>query len=372
VSASLQGLEFVVWDTRTGKVLHRKPRSPDAVLFGADPSPDGKGLARSVTGIWLEGRPRLEVGPFYSTVVVTDHRTGREWKMAPLPWTVYSGGARFSRDGSRLVLEGHFDDNWKQDSVCVWDMVTGRRLLNWPRAAGLTGPACLSADGRSLLVGDGAGRLALLEVATGGERAIYRHDDVILSAAFHPDGTRAVASSPEAPVYVWDLLGAPGKWDPAKGDAVWADLGAADARVAFGAVRKLRANPGPAIAFLKDRVKVPSVPPVEAVAGWLKGLDSSVFAERQKAQKALVAAADLIRPRLEAARKAASVETGRRLEKVLNSLQEPTPERLRLIRACEVLEGIGTPAAREVLRAWAAGPNEARLTAEATGSLVRR
>jgi RNA polymerase sigma factor (sigma-70 family) len=372
VSASLQGVEFVVWDAKTGEVLHRRKRAPDRVLLGADPTPDGKGLARSVSGIWREDARGPGLGPSYSAVVVTDHRTGREWKMEPVPWSVYSGGGRFSPDGSRLVLQGHLDGNWRQDSLSVWDVATGKRLLTRTRPGGRLAGVRLSADGRTLLVGDSEGRLALVELATGGERAAHRHGGMILSAAFHPDGTRAVASSPEAPVYVWDLLGAPGRWDPAKGDAVWADLAAADAKVAFAAVRKLRASPGPAVAFLKARVKLPTVPSAEAVAGWLKGLDSPVFAQRQKAQQALTEVAELIRPRLEAARKGAPVETARRLEQVLSSTQGPTPERLRQVRACEVLEGIGTPEALALLRAWAAGPEGARLTAEAKGSLARR
>jgi hypothetical protein len=285
---------------------------------------------------------------------------------------VYSGGARFSPDGSKLVLQGRFDGSWKEHSVSVWDVRTGKRLLNRVRRDGRLASVCLSADGRSLLAGDGSGRLVLLEVATGGERGTYRHGGMVLSAAFHPDGTRAVASSPEAPVYVWDLLDQPGRWDRAKADAVWADLGSDDAKAAFAAVRKLRANPGQAVAFLRDRVKPAAVPSEEAVKGWLKGLESPVFAVRQQAQQALTAVADLILPRLEAARKATSAETSRRLEQVLNSTQTPTPERLRQLRACEVLEGIGTAEAVAVLRTWAAGPEGGWLTVEATMSMARR
>jgi hypothetical protein len=194
----------------------------------------------------------------------------------------------------------------------------------------------------------------------------------LVSAAFHPDGTRAVASSPEAPVYVWDLLGEPGRWEPAKGDAVWDDLASADAKGAFAAMRKLRANPGPAVAFLKGRVKVPSLPSEKALAGWFRELDSPRFATRQQAQKALAAVADLIRPQLEAARKTAFAETSRRLDQVLNAAEGLTPERLQQVRACEVLEGMGTPEALNVLRVWAGGPQGARLTVEASQSLARR
>ena len=69
----------------------------------------------------------------------------------------------------------------------------------------------------------------------------------------------------------------------------------------------------------------------------------------------------MVRPRLEAARKIASEEAGRRLDQVLKSIDEPTPQRLRQIRACEVLEGIAAPDAVRILRAWAAGPPGARL-----------
>jgi hypothetical protein len=48
-----------------------------------------------------------------------------------------------------------------------------------------------------------------------------------------------------------------------------------------------------------------------------------------------------------------------------------TPDRRRAIRACEVLEGIGTPAARELLAAWAKGTPGATLTREAAESLER-
>ncbi len=66
-----------------------------------------------------------------------------------------------------------------------------------------------------------------------------------------------------------------------------------------------------------------------------------------------------------------SEEVRERLEKVLKSLEMMTPERLRQIRACEVLEGIATPDAVKILRKWSAGPEKYRLTIEAKESLER-
>jgi dipeptidyl aminopeptidase/acylaminoacyl peptidase len=257
--------------------------------------------------VWTKDGGR-DLGPAYKEVVLTDHRTGREWKLDPVPWSVYSDGVRFSPDGTRLVVQGHLDRDWKRDSVSVWDAGTGRRLVSVSRPAGRVAAAALSPDGRSLLVGDPDGKLAVVEVATGQERAAFQHAGEVLSAAFSPDGTKAVASSPDAPVYVWDLLGTTARWEPAQADVVWTDLASPDAKVGYAAVRKLRANPAEAVALLKDRVKLPSVPAEDVLAGWLKGLDAPAFADREKAQRDLAAVADLVRPKLEAARKGASAE----------------------------------------------------------------
>jgi hypothetical protein len=103
----------------------------------------------------------------------------------------------------------------------------------------------------------------------------------------------------------------------------------------------------------------------------MRRLDGPRFADRETAQRELADVADSVRPQLEAARKAASAEAGRRLDQVLKVAGELTADRLRQVRACEVLEGVGGPDAVRLLRAWAAGPAGARLTAEARESLDR-
>ena len=362
--------ETQVRDARTGEVLFRRKWAADERVLGVLPAPDGRGFVRSVVGTSRVAGPGT--GRPSPAVTVTDHETGRTWKMNPVPYPSTTR-VRFSRDGTRFYCRGRFDAQLGQGH--------GERVgrPDRPAAGGVdrghddyVDAMALSADNRSLLVGDRSGRLTLVEVATGGERARFRHAAWIISAAFFPDGTKAVASSPEAPVYVWDLLGDPGKWDAAKADAVWADLGSVDAKVAFGAIRKLRANPAEAVGFLKDRVKPLVAPPDEAVTKLIRGLDGPRFADREQAQKELAAIADLVRPRLEMARKIATEEAGRRLDQVLKAAEERAPETVRQVRACEVLEGIGTPEAMKVLREWAAGPDGARLTIEAKESLARR
>jgi hypothetical protein len=68
-----------------------------------------------------------------------------------------------------------------------------------------------------------------------------------------------------------------------------------------------------------------------------------------------------------------SAEAARQAKQLLAEVEGPVtdPERLRQLRAVEVLERIATPAAREVLEALAKGAPGARLTQEAKASLER-
>jgi RNA polymerase sigma factor (sigma-70 family) len=362
--------DVTAWDAATGGVVYRKghaigERFPQAVQLTAD----GSGLRWSLACLLASAG---DGGPGSSTEVaafVTDHVHGREWKMTPAPLGVSRG--QFSPDGTRLVICARFKGSMSNGGVSVWDTATGRQLCAVPSVSGYSYNYPLSPDGRGLLVGSNDGTVRCVEVATGGERAVFRHVGVVLSVAFHPDGTKAASSSPDGPVYVWDLLGDPGQWSKDKADAVWADLSSGDAKVAFASVRLLRANSAAAISFLNERVRVPTLPAEDAVAALLKRLDGPRFPDREKAQKELMEIAELFRPRLEAARKLAREEAGRRLDQVLKTIDEPTSERLRQIRACEVLEGIGNSDAVRLLRTWAAGPAGSRLATEATESLAR-
>jgi hypothetical protein len=67
-----------------------------------------------------------------------------------------------------------------------------------------------------------------------------------------------------------------------------------------------------------------------------------------------------------------SQEARRRIERLLaDVIHVPPPEMLQALRAIEALEGIGTPAARQTLRALADGEPAARQTQDARWSLRR-
>jgi hypothetical protein len=103
-------------------------------------------------------------------------------------------------------------------------------------------------------------------------------------------------------------------------------------------------------------------------------LDSDDFATREQASRELAALGEAavpgVRKRLV---NGVSPELRRRAKVFLDEFdaKEQSPERLRQIRAVELLEGIGTPAARELLSELAKGAAGAPLTLEAAAARER-
>jgi WD40 repeat protein len=256
------------------------------------------------------------------------------------------------------------------DDVFALDPATGRKLGAW------TAPErdrhLLRPDGRSVLSWDRfpfVGRFR--EVATGEERAAVSCRRRVDECRFHPDGHRLAVSTGPHPVEIWDLLGDPGPWDPAAADALWAALADTKADTAFEAIRRLWAHPAEGVALLKKRVRVMPAIPDDWLAARLRGVDAKAFRDREQASADLAAVAELVADPLRAALPTASAEARVRIEAAIKVAGEMTPDRLRQIRACEVLEGIGTLEALAVLKTWAAGPAEATLTREAKASVGR-
>jgi WD40 repeat protein len=346
--------QFIVYDTHTGTVRSRQRATPGTYFIQGDIAPTGAGLIRSLSG------------NFSGNVVVKDYARGGHWA---LPAAHGLSGAKFSRDGTRLVLETVSPE--REHALEAWDSVLGRRIGALGKATCFKQRIAISADGRTILSGDYDGAVRVFEVASCAERMAFQHDREIRCVALDERGTRAIASSDDAPAYVWDLIGNPSQWDSSKATEVWNDLASADAKRAYRSITLLRVNPREAIDFLKSRVKIATVPSLDTVAAMLRRLDTPAFRDRESAQNELSSIAELIRPHLSAAQKASSEEASSRLARVLESTQSLTPERLRQVRACEVLESIGSREAVDLLRRWATGPDGSRLTVEAKQSLAR-
>jgi hypothetical protein len=175
-------------------------------------------------------------------------------------------------------------------------------------------------------------------------------------AAF-ADGRRVAAGAADGSALVYDLTSLPRRDPAAKGEDLWADLAAADPGEAYAAAWALAAN-GTAGALVKERVAA-AEKRAAALDAAIADLDSDWFAVRERATAELADLGELAGAALrKALEKPASAEAKRRLQRLVDKLDEsePGPERLRWLRAVAALELAGDKEAREALEAVAKGP----------------
>jgi WD40 repeat protein len=245
---------------------------------------------------------------------------------------------------------------------------TGRYLSGWWDLR-FRSDLVFSPDGRTVAcLSSSVLGIGLQETATGKRRVSGSFSHKPHACQFSPDGRFLAVSAAPGPVEIWDLV-APARWDT-KND-LWAGLANSSSDIAYAALCSFRNNPAETIPLLKARVTIAPSPAADWIAARIKNLDSPTFRHREQATKELAAAGETVLGALRTAQATASAEARERLNGLIARAEAPSSEKLRTIRACEVLEGIGTPAARELLTAWAKGPAGATLTREANESLER-
>ncbi len=290
----------------------------------------------------------------------------RKWRSMAMGWSlngrfVCVGGIGFDR------TPGNYG------RVFVGEPATERVVAEMVRPQGVRTLA-LSPCGRTVAVtNDWNGDIELLEVASGRPRCRFRgHRHGVTTLAFSPDGRQLAAESSDDAL-LWDVAGAllPGSApDAARRDKLWADL-AGDPAAAFTAVRILARDPEAALKLLDAKIDDRKRLPADRVAKLLAELGDRDFATREAASAELLANLDDVLPaaRARLARPCAAEEQ-RRLNRLVAAAVEPTADRLRLTRAVEAVEWIGTPSARETLTRWGKS-GSAVLGAEATAALAR-
>lgn len=163
---------------------------------------------------------------------------------------------------------------------------------------------------------------------------------------------------------------------PADPAVLWADLGS-DAAKAHRAAAALVARGDGAVPFLKDKLLTsPARPGLDRsrVPKLVEGLGAVDFAEREKAMRELAGYGTAAVPQLrEAVVTAASPEVRRRLTELLRAPADPSlrPAAVQAARAVEVLEWVGTAAARAALEAAADGAGDGGFREAVAGAVGR-
>ncbi|HLN32723.1 MAG TPA: sigma-70 family RNA polymerase sigma factor [Gemmataceae bacterium] len=367
---------IVLFDVRTGKEIQRLKGHGDSGVYGAAFTPDGRTLV-----VWYSDD---------NMVYLWDLPTGRKIREYPFmdeeqPKRIVGLGrqvyfAAVSPDG-RFIAFGS-----QSRFLELHDLITGELLYRQANLPDGVCPMAFSPDSR-LLAWSGWWNdptVHLVEVASGKDRFRFAgHTGRVLSLSFSPDGTRVISGSDDTTALVWDLTGklaAGDTWGKPLStkdiEAAWVDLAGDDAAHAYDAILRLSAAPREPITFLGHHLNpVPAVDD-KRLTRLIADLDAEKFSVRQQAAQELEALGEAA---TEACRKALeanpSAESRRRLEmlqtKQLHQIAQPSPERLRLLRALEVLERAGTAEARQLLQKLAEGASGARLTYEAKSALVR-
>jgi dipeptidyl aminopeptidase/acylaminoacyl peptidase len=353
-----------VWDVTTGKEAGRLtgPKRPGALAF----SPDGR---------WLAIANPNAVDQDY-TIGVWDAATGKErWHADVAPWTTHA--VVFSPDGKALaVVGGEFDRrrDRPENIVSLRDAATGKEVRRFEGQANQMRAVAFSPDGRTLATGSWDGTVWLWEVATAGERRrLAGHQAGVRSLSFSPDGDRLASASFDATALVWDLSGRPnGEFAPESLKISWEDLASGDAAAAYKAIGALASAPHLSVPYLRLHLRAAPAAEPKRLRAWISDLDSDQFEARENAARALEELGDAAVPAFrQALEKPASPEVKKRLQQMLERAEGWPPEALRPWRALEVLERVGSPEARQVLRTLAEGNPTARLTQQAKASLER-
>jgi dipeptidyl aminopeptidase/acylaminoacyl peptidase len=352
--------DVIVWDLETGKRLARHPKLGESsahVVF----LPGDHTLALGDTGL-REG-----------SIHLWDWETNRERALK-----VSGSNMAFSPDGWLVAVAD-------KGGTKLLEILTGAEVWSAPAASVPATPGrftygslAFAPDGRTIAVGSGTGLVHLFDWSREGTGLSFRGCDAgPYHMTFSRDGSR-LAGVDKATALIWDVRDVVGR-PPKKRAKVGAreledwcrSLSSTNGRAGYRAAWDLVAARDDAVAVLRGQLR-PARTDARQIARWVADLDDDDFATREKASLELTKLGEAAAGQLESAlKKPRSLEQQRRLKLILAGLQGVSPARLGQVRSLVVLEQIGSPSAREVLRRLAQGSPDAFLTQQARLALRR-
>ncbi len=347
-------------------------------------SPDGKVLA-------FQANPA-------TAIVLLDSVTGKKiGSLRPEGGLAMQG--TFARDGRCLALRQ------RDGTVTLYELATGQPRRTYgskmpmtpedetrdnlavllgvepPPSTKVGGGFTFSPDGKLLAFAHPDGTVPVVDVLTGKSLAVFQgHTGAVNAVAFSPDGNRLASASTDTTALLWNLskiqhpattAKAP---RPADLEAWWQVLADSDAAKAFATMGDFLASPSATGAFLKAQLKPAAPLDRNRIADLIAQLDDNQYEVRDRAHGELLNIGAHLVPDLDTALAGnLPAEPRRRLEDLRTKLTDGIlrGDHLRLHRAVELLERLGTPEARQVLHSLAAGAAGAPVTISAQAALKR-
>jgi WD40 repeat protein len=358
-------LNFTAWQIATGKKLSGwtwNRDSPQAYPHAI--SPDGE----TVFSATIRGE----------TLRLWNWRTGndvRRWQSEGGPLS-YIQKAGFSPDGRTLVTCPYEP----KGLIVFWEVATGKRRGQIKHEPTFGYPVFVfSVDSRLFVLAHARGAIRVCDLAAAKEPVEFRSSGAWITAlAISRDNQLVASGSADTTALIWDLGARLGEQQPKpvklsdpEVKQLWADLAEVDGVKAFQAIRKLAGAPEQTIPLLREHLR--PVPPADPrrLAQLIAELDSDRFAVRQQATAELEKLGELAEVALEKLLAGKPpLEVSQRVEPLVAKLQaqrrDMPPEQVRLLRAIETLEQIGTAEARELLEKLATGGTRLSLEAKVT------
>ncbi|MDY3554341.1 sigma-70 family RNA polymerase sigma factor [Gemmata sp. JC717] len=365
------------WDTTMGRHSGQRiyPNDDSCSIQGIAFSPDGTRLVTSGRdanqGITVRVLDAISCQEQSRLQGALNRSLGKKAGERPESWRVRMQPT-FSPDGRLLAM------NRGEAAIPVWEMTTGNERCLLRGHDGPTSAVAFSADGRTLASAGWDHTIRVWDVETARELKCWKgHRGLVNALAFTPDGRTLISAGNDCTLLLWDVLELTRRprpmvhLGPSERDALWSDLASADAGKAHAALARLASAPTVTVPAVRERVRPAPEPDARLLAQLVRDLDSEEFAAREKASQELGRLGESVEAALKSARKGASPEAARRCDELLTKLAVLSGDRLRGVRAVEVLERIGTPEAVTVLESLARGAPQARLTRDARAARDR-